>query len=1371
MKRDSEQENTLSPKEDQSSQEPKPEKRGWLSLARICIGLLLSFVLLVVVAGIVLEYYLPSETLTPIARRELSRVLKTPVDIQRIDLSLLRGVSLNKLGLGKDNSIISIERVVLDYDLSQIMRGVLVINQIIVDRPTVHAISKNGIWNFQPLLELGGTGGSAKKQTDKPEDLPLVPFAIDLKKLVVKNISLNLDMDGQMKARLDGLTLSAQGSANLSGIDLMLNVKMVPPADKQGHNIEFFNHQPQEIIFKTRAETDLNFSTRDLNKVALDGTFGFAHNRVRAGRDLPSTDISGNASLDVTVKEQELNLHSIKLGLGQNNQVELSGQVRKFLANPEFNLAIDNGSFDLGELVRIAGPLIPRVKAQGLLKIARLQAKGEMPGFKPETIELRNGDISMKNFSADHDDLGAHIENMNMNLALKEAIIENTAPKVVDADVDVSIEKGRLKELAFSGLNKKVSFQVSGPNLSSAKVNANSSLNEVRYQHPDFGTVGTSLKTHFAAEGDFIAGHFESVEASLHLGDFFETAVKAEAKNFGKEGFNASHKLALDMSRTMPLLPKNLSDKLKGLGLSGVIKTSHSIEGKLDSAFQPQKVNIKSDINLRSMNIKLENPEASIQQFNADVSLPVEYDAAQGIKVPWLMVKTESKGIQALDNWKVEPFNTELKVAMEKFYPLSGNQGILPVTAQITFQTKAVKSANPPLEIRGLALSTSLKGDLHGRDARNLTAKATMTFDGTNALDKVSTGSAKTEIIADVHDISLTRTRLSIKSQVNAPSLKEGDLQIKLGKVAFESLSRQDLKKGKIDLNRLQLNIPALLQINARGNVEEWGKSIDFENLLGSVQLAPLWALVPQAIKGKLPALEIEGTAGFQLTAKGELPEKFSLESSDLPFEAQTVFGLNNVSLSVPEIEGLNIKNLSTKTRVGIKNNSVGIEGKVSMAKLSLTDVLDETTLDPDFNFKYTLDGFDKLSVKNHQLTLPSSGIQHTLKGRVEGLKRFIAGKSEPTPAELTKRLNISLITKNKIDLEKALAEIPVTGESMKGKGTLGTSLNVSLAPGNHLILDGAVGFGKIRVGIPDKLQVGEINGKFLFNKKFLLDENLLPATTDKFSASRKGFFNQVRDHSRHKNILRIDAITAQGIKATGINLDLFFRDNHLAVEKFLFDVLGGSVAGNLFLEQTPEGPVMNFSTEFAALDFENLAQKTTGRGGRKNTSVLNTAEKILGAALGIRKDDLADLDGNLKLSFKVKQGEKTGKINLDQVGANIAITRIGPELLDRVLLFLDPEESKPAILETRLKLKLASPHRILIRIENGNLSVEAWLKNKLMGGIIKAPELRRVPISSLKNFDQISEQLQVLSGLNEALQYLSANGVVFEKDGTLKLF
>ncbi|MCH8157211.1 MAG: hypothetical protein IID18_05575, partial [Nitrospinae bacterium] len=289
------------------------------------------------------------------------------------------------------------------------------------------------------------------------------------------------------------------------------------------------------------------------------------------------------------------------------------------------------------------------------------------------------------------------------------------------------------------------------------------------------------------------------------------------------------------------------------------------------------------------------------------------------------------------------------------------------------------------------------------------------------------------------------------------------------------------------------------------------------------------------------------------------------------------------------------------------------------------------------------------------------------------------------------------------------------------------------------------------------------VNGKFLFNKKFLLDENLASSASDTFAASRKGFFNQLRDHSRHKNILRVDSIDVRGIRASGINLDIFFKNNQLAVEKFLFDILGGSVAGNLFLEQTAEGPVLNFSTEFAALDFDKLTAQP---------SLLNAAEKILGSVLGLPQvTDEAKLDGNIKLSFKVNQGDETGRVTLDQLGANIAITRIGPELLDRVLLFLDPEESKPAILETRLKLKLASPHRILIHIENGNLNVEAWLKNKLLGNIIKAPELKRVPISSLKQFDRISDQLQALSGLNKTLRYLAAQGIVFEEDGTLRLF
>ena len=190
--------------------------------------------------------------------------------------------------------------------------------------------------------------------------------------------------------------------------------------------------------------------------------------------------------------------------------------------------------------------------------------------------------------------------------------------------------------------------------------------------------------------------------------------------------------------------------------------------------------------------------------------------------------------------------------------------------------------------------------------------------------------------------------------------------------------------------------------------------------------------------------------------------------------------------------------------------------------------------------------------------------------------------------------------------------------------------------------------------------------------------------------------------------------------------------------EKFIFDVLGGSVGGNLFLIQDRQGPVLKFSTEFAGID----------------------SSKLLAVPVGKKID--AKVDGNLQVELKIKTGSEGQPVSLDQLSVKISITRIGTQTLDRLLLFLDPEESKPAIMDTRAKLKLASPHRVQIILENGNLNVEAWLKSDLLG-IFKAPELKRVPIAALKRFNTIHEHLQALKDLQQISNYLSARGIHFE--------
>ena len=131
-------------------------------------------------------------------------------------------------------------------------------------------------------------------------------------------------------------------------------------------------------------------------------------------------------------------------------------------------------------------------------------------------------------------------------------------------------------------------------------------------------------------------------------------------------------------------------------------------------------------------------------------------------------------------------------------------------------------------------------------------------------------------------------------------------------------------------------------------------------------------------------------------------------------------------------------------------------------------------------------------------------------------------------------------------------------------------------------------------------------------------------------------------------------------------------------------------------------------------------------------------------------------IDGNMEIAL--------GSVSLDKLLLKIAITKIGTKTLDRLLLFIDPEESKPAIEDTRAKLKLASPQRVLISLDHGNLDVEVWLKSDLLG-IVKAPELKRIPIVGLKQFLTINKQLQSLQEMLRIMKMVAEKGIAFENE------
>ena len=229
---------------------PTAKKGNWVGkISKVLIRALLYSVffifLIVAAAGIVLEYYFPAEEARLFAEGQISRQLKLPLKIQKIDFSLFSGLQMDNVVLGfPAMPVAKVKKVVLDYDLTQLLQGKLVISQILIDHPKLTAISKNGVWNFKPLLEL-------KKPSPSPSDndKPQVPFPIpeiDIKKLTVRSASASLDQGKNLKAHITGLSLEAQGKVSLSTIDLKLKVLIVPDPDAPS-NIGFSIQRENEL--------------------------------------------------------------------------------------------------------------------------------------------------------------------------------------------------------------------------------------------------------------------------------------------------------------------------------------------------------------------------------------------------------------------------------------------------------------------------------------------------------------------------------------------------------------------------------------------------------------------------------------------------------------------------------------------------------------------------------------------------------------------------------------------------------------------------------------------------------------------------------------------------------------------------------------------------------------------------------------------------------------------------------------------------------------------------------------------------------------------------------------------------------------------
>ncbi len=1337
------------PKKLTPKKKPRPKRSiiGWV-LRWGFYSLLLVILLLIGIAW-GLKYF-PWNQYRATIESTLTEKLNVPVKVGGILIDLPEGIHLQNVSFGDRPILFSVNELILDYDLKELFKGKLIIDHIKIDSPQVNLVSENGNWNFQPILDALET--SNEPDETEPASGPisnepsLIPFRLDLQKLEINNIRASTKIDDKLEAIISGISLLAEGQFNPENINAKINFLWQPSTNtQQSYNLFYRTTDPKEVYLRTLITTDLNLTAHGIQEGSLSGVFSLNNNFFKLGQVFPSPQIAGKLETSLNLKNETFQLADLILNIGKENSIKASGSAENILEDPKFTINLIRTRFNLEELVTLAKDFLPPLKAQGTLEINDLEANGRLKNNQIERLRLPQGEIIINKVFAEYPELNANIKNLSSKIKLNNLILKELQPKEVDAIVDIFLDEGQLgSEYRVHGLNQNLILHAEGAKLSEGNIKFHTQLQQSYVDFPEIGIIQTPLKLDGEISGNLQSGDLPKINIDLALDESLKYTVNASLKNFGKNGFTINNFLKLNFNQIAHMVPEKVFKSVGIQMLSGTSSIQTVAKGIFNENFFPSKANTQNIIKLENIETKLLNPNLKAKGLNFYLSLPAIIKHKKGIKIPELDIKGNWKQMEALDNWILGSMQLATHLKTDQFISYEGKFSPINIQHQLMAQIDNISSIEPQANISDFNIDLSTESKvISQKEFRDINLKGKISASKTQTLKKVKTGSLETNFDVKATDQNFTKSHAKTFISILSPELKQKDFNFKLDRINLQTQSQQNLKTGEVRASLINLDMLDLLHLEAKGHIKKWGDWFAINSTLSNTNIKNLYSLIPSQFKEGLEGLNVTGTLGITLIGEGRRPNEAEIKSLNFPLMLETKANLNDLRIEWPE-QGLKVDSFNASTHLRSKNNQTQLKGNIDFGKVFKDGLPDNRPLEPNFKFDYLLDKWDRLEIRETQLNMDSKELDLKLNGQIEGLGNFVRGKLAPSFPEIIKAVDFALQGTTSVNAETLSPWL----SGFKGKGQLNSKFNTNLIAGKNIQLNGQIDFNHLTASYKKSTSIEELHGKFFLSKNLFLDKSLLRIPSKSFSVSQKGFFRQLRDFSNFKNIVKIKSIKIGNHKISDIKLDLFYKDNRFFIENFLMKALGASIGGNLFLTQTKEGPELSFSSEFAGIDFNSLSKKSE-----------------------FKKSKDSKMDGNLHLDFKIGQADSKNRVNLDQLSSKINITRIGREVLDRVLIFIDPEESKPAIVDTRSKLKLASPKKVSIELENGNISVAVWLYNKLLGGIIKAPELKRVPITRLKPFRDFAENLQALKKFQSALQYLSAKGISFDEQGNIAVY
>ena len=590
---------------------PKPRKSS--KVMKWMLGIGVCGFLLLLLAGLFLTYWFPSDTVRQELEVRLSEMLEGTVTIQSLAFNLLTGIVIHQVEFSKpDQPPLTLDRLTLDYSLLGLLQGKFTINEVSLDHANISL-------NLPEMTKETPPQETAPQAPQAEPTLPAFPISIALDTFAITDSNIEVFISPDLHIQLENLNFRSAGALDKETVNLTgaLEVEQLA-VTFQGKHLQL----PLHVSF----DTHIHFPTRHL--------------------ELKHLSIASTPAFQVT----------------------LSGTVNNFLTQQDIQLSLHDTHFNLEHLRKLVNDFVPPEFASATMSgtlTPAISLTGSLPDAQfTGTIQ---GAFTGTHIQVHLPGLAMHLGPTNFSVKAENIRVQKSQPTEGTVSAKIS-----LHDLTFQSYRiENLELALGGDGFTAGPFSGNLHVSGTTTIPPDI--IGTSIALPFdltfKTKGNHQTRQIEVKNLDLDLGPYGSLHVKAEIKPHAspKPGMDASLELHVQpyLHAWLPLIPQ---DQLQGLIIHPSPKHETFVlraTGSLHDDFQPEWATAIAALKLAPIKATWGNKGIRGNLEELTFLLSSKYQEQEGAFRGTIGFSTRLSDLQATDNLSLDTIHIILKSSFQ----------------------------------------------------------------------------------------------------------------------------------------------------------------------------------------------------------------------------------------------------------------------------------------------------------------------------------------------------------------------------------------------------------------------------------------------------------------------------------------------------------------------------------------------------------------------------------------------------------------------------------------------------------------------------------------------------------------------------------